>query len=157
MLESALKEQLKGIFAGLEAEYTLDIAVAIQHEVRQELLSLLGDVAECSDKISCQVNQGDALEFTVLKNGRASGIHFRGVPNGHEFTSLLLAILNSDGKGKNLPDECHRREPSKDHRLPPKSTVPYGPFLQVISFLGLLRYFSLLFKTACLFSWLISE
>ena len=27
------------------------------------------------------------------------------VPNGHEFTSLLLAILNSDGKGKNLPDE----------------------------------------------------
>ena len=105
MLESALKEQLKGIFAGLEAEYTLDIAVAIQHEARQELLSLLGDVAECSDKISCQVNQGDALEFTVLKNGRASGIHFRGVPNGHEFTSLLLAILNSDGKGKNLPDE----------------------------------------------------
>ena len=35
---------------------------------------------------------------------------FRGVPNGHEFTSLLLAILNSDGKGKNIPDEsiCNR-------------------------------------------------
>ena len=31
-------------------------------------------------------------------------IKFRGIPNGHEFTSLLLAILNSDGKGKNIPD-----------------------------------------------------
>ena len=34
-----------------------------------------------------------------------TGIRFRAVPNGHEFTSLLLAVLNSDGKGKNIPDE----------------------------------------------------
>ena len=37
-------------------------------------------------------------------------ITFRAIPNGHEFTSLLLAILNLDGKGKNFPDEavCNR-------------------------------------------------
>lgn len=105
MLEDALKEQLKGIFADLEAEYILDIIVSEQHESRQELLDLLGDVATCSDKISCRINTGEALEFFVLKDGVDTGIHFRGVPNGHEFSSLLLAILNSDGKGKNLPDE----------------------------------------------------
>jgi alkyl hydroperoxide reductase subunit AhpF len=39
-----------------------------------------------------------------------TGIKFRGIPTGHEFTSLLLAILNADGKGKNIPDEaiCRR-------------------------------------------------
>lgn len=110
MLDAALKEQLYGIFAGLEAEYTLDIRVSSQHESRQELVELLNDVASCSEKITCQAREGDGLEFTLLKNGEATGITFRAVPNGHEFTSLLLAILNSDGKGKNIPDVsiCNR-------------------------------------------------
>ena len=110
MLESALKEQLKGIFAGLEANFTFDISVSSSHENKTELLELLGDVADCSDHITCVVNEGNALKFTLLKNGDRIGITFRGIPNGHEFTSLLLAILNLDGKGKNFPDEavCNR-------------------------------------------------
>lgn len=110
MLEPALKEQLKGIFAGLEANFVLDISVSLQHENRSELLELLEDVAACSDRIACQISGTDGLEFTLIKNGVKSGITFRGIPNGHEFTSLLLAILNLDGKGKNFPDEnvCNR-------------------------------------------------
>ena len=110
MLESALKEQLKGIFAGLEANFTFDISVSSSHENKTELLELLGDVADCSDHITCVVNEGDALKFTLLKNGDRTGITFWGIPNGHEFTSLLLAVLNLDGKGKNFPDEavCNR-------------------------------------------------
>lgn len=104
MLDTELKEQLRGIFAGLEAEYTLDVVVSSGHESREELLALLQDVAACSEKISCRITEGEELEFSLLKNGENTGIRFRGVPNGHEFTSLLLAILNSDGKGKNLPD-----------------------------------------------------
>lgn len=38
MLESILKEQLKGIFAGLNANYTFDISISHAHESRQELL-----------------------------------------------------------------------------------------------------------------------
>ena len=45
----------------------------------------------------------------MLKNGKETGVKFRGIPNGHEFTSLLLAVLNADGKGKNLPDEAISR------------------------------------------------
>ena len=106
MLESALKEQLKGIFAGLEANFTFDISVSSSHENRTELVELLGDVANCSDHITCVVNEGSGLKFALLKNGDRTGITFRGIPNGHEFTSLLLAILNLDGKGKNFPDEA---------------------------------------------------
>lgn len=105
MLDSAMKDQLSGIFAGLTTNYIFDVTVAPEHENRHELLELLNDVASCSDKLSVQVTDGDGLEFSLLKNGEKTGIKFRGVPNGHEFTSLLLAILNSDGKGKNIPDE----------------------------------------------------
>lgn len=104
MLETALKDQVRNILATLENEYTFDIAVSSGHESRKELLELLGDVAACSDKVSCRVREGEALEFLLLKNGESTRIKFRAVPNGHEFTSLLLALLNSDGKGKNLPD-----------------------------------------------------
>ena len=62
MLESALKEQLKGIFAGLEANFTFDISVSSSHENKTELLELLGDVADCSDHITCSVNEGEALD-----------------------------------------------------------------------------------------------
>jgi alkyl hydroperoxide reductase, F subunit len=105
MLDVAMKNQLAGIFSGLAGNYTFDIRVSPQHESKDELLELLNDVASCSDKISCQVNDGEGLQFTLVKDGKPTGIKFRAVPNGHEFTSLLLAILNSDGKGKNIPDE----------------------------------------------------
>ena len=69
MLDISLKDQLKNIFAVLEAQYTLDIAVAPQHESRQELTEMLADVAECTDKISCRIREGKELEFSLLKNG----------------------------------------------------------------------------------------
>lgn len=104
MLDTQLKEQLRGVLAVLEADYVLAVSVASGHESREELVELLGDLTDCSEKISCRVSEGEALEFSLLKNGEDTGIKFRGVPNGHEFTSLLMALLNSDGKGKNLPD-----------------------------------------------------
>ncbi|GHT11823.1 alkyl hydroperoxide reductase subunit F [Bacteroidia bacterium] len=110
MLDSTLKEQLKTIFADLQANYVLDISVSSQHESRTALVELLNDVADSSDKITCRIKDGEALEFSLLQNESTTGIKFRGVPNGHEFTSLLLAILNADGKGKNIPDAviCNR-------------------------------------------------
>ena len=101
MLESALKEQLKGIFAGLEANFAFDISVSSSHENRAELLELLGDVADCSDHITYSVNEGNGLKFTLLKNGNATGITFRGIP-----TNLLLCCLLSSiwmVKGRTFP------------------------------------------------------
>lgn len=109
MLDSSLKEQLRTVFADLKAQYTFDITVSNQHESRSELLEMLSDVASCSDKITSQVNEGNGLEFLLLKDGVKTGVKFRGIPNGHEFTSLLLAILNSDGKGKNIPDDLGKK------------------------------------------------
>jgi alkyl hydroperoxide reductase subunit F len=105
MLDHELKDQLKSIFATLVSHYTFDISVSPQHENKNELIELLTEVAESSDKIDLHVQGGDGLEFVLLKDQVNTHIKFRGIPTGHEFTSLLLAILNADGKGKNLPDE----------------------------------------------------
>lgn len=104
MLDNELKEQVRSIFSGLSSTYLLDIYVSPQHESRSELLELLNDLTTCSDKIQCRLNEGSELEFQLLKDGADTGIKFRTVPNGHEFSTLLLAILNNDGKGKNFPD-----------------------------------------------------
>lgn len=104
MLDSSLKEQLKTVFADLQAQYTFDISVSNNHDSKSELIELLEGVVSTSDKISLQIKEGNGLEFSLLKDNKNTGVKFRGIPNGHEFTSLLLAILNSDGKGKNIPD-----------------------------------------------------
>ena len=51
------------------------------------------------------MQDSEGLKFILLKEGKDTGITFRAVPGGHEFTSLLMAVLNADGKGKNFPDE----------------------------------------------------
>lgn len=105
MLESTLIDQLRGIFAELRNDYTFDVTVAEDHPSRQQLLELLNDVVSVSNSLTLQEKQGAGLSFDLLKNGEMTGVRFRAVPTGHEFTSLLLAVLNADGKGKNLPDE----------------------------------------------------
>ena len=111
MLDTSILDQVRTIFAQLEGNYTFEIAASPAREEAAEMVSFLTDFASCSDKLSCKNIDatGDTLEFTLLKNGENTGIKFRGIPNGHEFTSLLLAVLNADGKGKNLPDEMISR------------------------------------------------
>ena len=104
MLDQTLIEQLKGIFSELKSEYKFKIRIADAHSSRKDLVELMNEVASSSPKFSVEVESGDDIELQILKDGKENGIVFRAVPTGHEFTSLLLAILNLDGKGKNLPD-----------------------------------------------------
>lgn len=109
MLDSSILEQVKGIFSQLDSQYTFVITCSPERDEAQEMTEFLNDVASCSEHLSCRMEQaGEAglSEFSILKDGNPTGITFRGIPNGHEFTSLLLAILNLDGKGKNLPDNA---------------------------------------------------
>ncbi len=107
MLDTNTLNQVRSVFQQLEAHYTFHIGRAANHEQSGELAHFLNDVAGCSDKLSCLTTEADkpGPEFSLLKEGTETGITFRGIPGGHEFTSLLLAVLNADGKGKNLPDE----------------------------------------------------
>ena len=109
MLDESFKSQLKEIFAQLEANYELLAEVSPSHPSREELLELLKDTASCSDHIKYGEAEGKDLLLRILKDGKDTGVSFRAVPGGHEFSSLILALLNADGKGKNLPDEALKR------------------------------------------------
>eukprot|EP01029_Cantina_marsupialis_P014047 TRINITY_DN310_c0_g3_i1.p1 TRINITY_DN310_c0_g3~~TRINITY_DN310_c0_g3_i1.p1 ORF type:complete len:528 (-),score=111.04 TRINITY_DN310_c0_g3_i1:41-1624(-) len=104
MLEQTIKNQVIDLFASLKNQYTFQIKVASTHPNKEELVSLLTDVASCADQVNVDVQEESGLAFTILKNNKNTNVTFKAVPNGHEFTTLLLAILNLDGIGKNLPD-----------------------------------------------------
>lgn len=113
MLDQSILQQVREIFKNLDAHYTFRVIADSHRNETEEMRQFLNDFASCSDHLTCEFNQtfqDNSLEFTLLKDGKETGITFRGIPNGHEFTSLLLAVLNADGKGKNLPDEmiCQR-------------------------------------------------
>lgn len=107
MIDSSIIQQVTDIFANLDSRYTLSAYISTEHESGAQMAEFLNDFATTSSHISVEHHTatGNTLYFDLLKEGRPTGIAFRGIPNGHEFTSLLLAILNADGKGKNLPDE----------------------------------------------------
>ncbi|HLP40749.1 MAG TPA: FAD-dependent oxidoreductase, partial [Fibrobacteria bacterium] len=106
MLDADLKEQLKDVFGRLTGTVVLRMS-ACDHASQGELAEMLEDVATLSDHIQVELAPdavSEAPRFEVLGTGRERGIAFRGVPGGKEFTSLVLAILNRDGKGKR-PDD----------------------------------------------------
>ena len=106
MLDIEILAQVKGVLAGLEAQYTLKMIFNKDFECAESMEKFLTDFVSCSDKLTFEKEETEEMtaRFVLLKNGEDTRITFRGIPNGHEFTSLLLAILNADGKGKNLPD-----------------------------------------------------
>ena len=105
MLEQAIKDQVTQVFSNLKNNYTFLVEVADNHPNKTELLNLLNEVAACSNKVTTDIQTGANLSFKILKNDKDSRVTFRAVPTDHEFTTLLLAVLNLDGIGKNLPDE----------------------------------------------------
>jgi alkyl hydroperoxide reductase len=111
MLDTSILKQVSDVFAGLENDYTLDVRTDASRAEAAELKAFVNDFVSTSAHLSANfTDTNDALlSFSLLKGGQPVGITFRGIPNGHEFTSLLLAVLNADGKGKNLPDEAISR------------------------------------------------
>lgn len=103
-LEQDIIEQLKGIFSSLEHNYTLR-ATTPEGSNGEALRAMIEDFASTSPRITAEVISGERLHLELLQNGAPTGVSFRAIPSGHEFTSLILAVYNADGKGKNMPDE----------------------------------------------------
>ncbi|GIL18067.1 MAG: alkyl hydroperoxide reductase subunit F [Oligoflexia bacterium] len=107
MLDTAMKDQLKSVFAKLENQVDL-IYNQSSHPDTDGLIEMLTDIQSTSSLINVKKSEKPSQDtvtpgFHIEYNGKPTGISFRGIPSGHEFTSLILAILNTDGKGK-FPD-----------------------------------------------------
>lgn len=99
MLDDALKTQLKAYLQRLQRPVEL-VATLDDSSASAELRELLQDIRAQSDKII--VVENNALDvrkpsFLITNPGQDSGVRFAGVPLGHEFTSLVLALLQVGG------------------------------------------------------------
>lgn len=71
-----------------------------EHAKRAELTEFLSQVASTTDKIVLADHTDDNLSpmsFKIQTQGADTGIVFSGIPSGHEFTSLILAVLQAGG------------------------------------------------------------
>jgi alkyl hydroperoxide reductase subunit F len=101
MLDSGLLEQLSTVFAALENPVILKMNRS-NHANQHELKEMLTELASTSTKIMIEeiATETTAPRFEIHRQEGPTGISFRGVPGGHEFSSLVLSILYTDGKGK---------------------------------------------------------
>jgi alkyl hydroperoxide reductase subunit F len=99
MLDQATIEQLKSVFAELSSTYRFVVS-AQGHPARDELVGLLREVAMTSGRLEVEEGAESGLGFYLERDGRRLPLQFKGIPGGHEFTTLILAVLNADGRGK---------------------------------------------------------
>ncbi|WP_186223990.1 thioredoxin family protein, partial [Burkholderia gladioli] len=74
----------------------------------QELIALLKEIGELSPRVSVIERRDDAERkpsFSIGEPGKATGIRFAGIPMGHEFTSLVLALLQVGGHPLKLDED----------------------------------------------------
>ncbi|MDD2667928.1 alkyl hydroperoxide reductase subunit F [Zoogloea sp.] len=98
MLDANIKTQLKAYLEKLQRPIEL-VASLDDSAKAQELRGLLVDIAELSNKVTLREDGQHTLRpsFGVAEPGQSPRIHFAGIPMGHEFTSLILALLQTGG------------------------------------------------------------
>jgi alkyl hydroperoxide reductase subunit F len=78
-----------------------------EHEKRTELKDFLTQLCSVSKNLTL-IERDDKLRspitFYLEAEGKSTGIYFSGIPSGHEFNSLILAILQSSGTELKLDD-----------------------------------------------------
>ncbi len=107
MLEESLINELKNVFLKLDDWIELEY-FSSNHPEQKNLLDLLNDLQTSSAfiKLSEVRDLPESLvpKFYVNSKTLFRKISFEGLPMGHEFSSLVLAILNANQKGK-FPDD----------------------------------------------------
>jgi NADH-dependent peroxiredoxin subunit F len=99
MLDASTKAQLKSYLE--RATQPIEIVASLDDsKASGEMLSLLKDVAEASPLVKLTESRDDnhrKPSFSVNRSSENHGPRFAGLPMGHEFTSLILALLQIGG------------------------------------------------------------
>ncbi|KQV66314.1 alkyl hydroperoxide reductase subunit F [Rhizobium sp. Root1220] len=99
MLDDNLKSQLKAYLE--KVVRPIEITASVDDSPKSaEMTALLRTLVELCDKISLAEHRGDGERtpsFAMNSPGQDIHLRFAGVPMGHEFTSLVLALLQVGG------------------------------------------------------------
>ncbi len=97
-LDENIKAQLAQYLQMLEGDVLLKVSAGTD-QVSREMLDLVDELATMSAHIKVEHAELERTpSFSVNRIGEETGITFAGVPLGHEFTSLVLALLQVSGR-----------------------------------------------------------
>jgi alkyl hydroperoxide reductase subunit F len=106
MLNPDILNALKGYTAGMKNRVTLVLQTG-EHPKREELVGFLREFASVSENLMFEERDvpgqlRSPVSFMLEVDGVPNGIVFSGIPGGHEFNSLVLAVLHSSGTALKL-------------------------------------------------------
>jgi len=99
MLNDTLKQQLNSYLGHIVDPIELTVS-ADDSAKAQELYALAKEISEMSEKISLTAGatpSGRTPSLAIASPGTAARVEFAGIPMGHEFSSLVLALLQVGG------------------------------------------------------------
>jgi len=99
MLDANIKQQLKAYMEKLQQPIEL-VAAYDDSAKSQELKELLEELEPMSSKIGLRTENDQRVRrpsFAIQRVGSDVSVRFAGIPMGHEFTSLVLALLQVGG------------------------------------------------------------
>ena len=99
MLSNDILNSLKSYTQNMTNNVTLVLQTG-EHEKRTELAEFLAQICSVSPQLELverDENLRSPISFYIEVDGKSNGINFSGIPSGHEFNSLILAILQSAG------------------------------------------------------------
>lgn len=98
ILDAEIKAQLAQYLQLMENDIVLKVSAG-DDQVSRDMLALVDELATMSSKIKVEKTRLERTpSFTVNRIGEDTGVTFAGVPLGHEFTSLVLALLQVSGR-----------------------------------------------------------
>ena len=106
MLDASLKTQLQAYLERVTQPLEL-VAYLDDGAKSRELRELLNEIEQLSDKITFVEGKTEGARvpsFDIKRAGTDISVRFAGIPLGHEFTSLVLALLQVGGHPIKLED-----------------------------------------------------
>ncbi|HET7204305.1 MAG TPA: alkyl hydroperoxide reductase subunit F [Steroidobacteraceae bacterium] len=110
MLDQDLKQQLHGYLGRITQPIEI-IAALDDSDAARDMAALLQDIAPLSSLIEYRELRGADVavgtrtpSFRITRAGKDVGVTFAGIPMGHEFTSLVLALLQAGGYPPKVDD-----------------------------------------------------
>ncbi len=98
VLEADIKAQLNQYLQLLEGDIVLKVSAA-SDDISTKMLALVDEIASMSSKITVEKTElSRTPSFSVNRVDEDTGVTFAGIPLGHEFTSLVLALLQVSGR-----------------------------------------------------------
>lgn len=118
MLEASMKTQLQSYLQNLRHPVRLSASLDSSPS-SAELKELLLEITELSDLVHFDELGKDLRKpsFLISKDGESHGVRFAAIPMGHEFTSLVLALLWTGGHPPKVEPEVIEQIKALDTNL----------------------------------------